>query len=747
MIDCGGILAYFAHSKNEQGNRHDLVDHLQEVARLTQEFASAFDAAELGYYLGLWHDLGKFHPDWQAKLLAVEQTKQSVGIDHKAAGVSILRRQSGNAGLSALVLQGHHGGLRTVEKLKQWSNAINNKGNAPEESIALAEQVIYDLSPAAPLLLPAFIKQDRQYALRFELFLRMLFSALVDADITDTQHHKDATLVERRGGNLSLDALWERLTLSQAAFGEPTNSVNQARSEIYEASVRAAEQSPGLFRLTVPTGGGKTRSGMAFALRHALQHGMERIIVAVPYMTITEQTAQVYRDIFEKAGDHVVLEHHSGAVEREDDEIDGEASWQRLAAENWDAPIVVTTTVQLFESLFANQTSRCRKLHRLARSVIILDEAQTLPVKLLTPILDVVTQLSENYGSSVVLSTATQPAWEAISILGNTVAREIVPQPERFFTSLKRVEYDWSRSRTPQSWAEIADLLHDESQALVVLNTKQDALDLLDALNDPHAMHLSTLLCGSHRKRVIDEVKRRLVEGEPCRLIATQVVEAGVDIDFPLVLRAMGPLDSIIQAAGRANREGGNYPGRVVIFETEQSRMPPGPYTIATNQSRLLLRDGDLDPDDFEVLREYFELYYSAVGAEGRDVKEIQTLRRDLNYPEVSKQFRMIDQSVNVVIPTYGTVAEQRKVEELLTQFRAYPYRARAILRQLQPYFVSLRYHKAKGLWQQNLIESLPDSNELTGVGIWLGDYDVSYDLIGGRGLVEKDRQLTDWVI
>lgn len=726
----------YAHSKNAQGKRQDLIEHLQAVAQLTQAFTAAFDAGELGYYLGLWHDLGKFHTDWQKKLLEAERTeeatgkRQRIGIDHKAAG-ALMAQQHLQATAPMLVLQGHHGGLKSPALLQSWFRKDFQTQPRAREALALAEAVMpVPLTPDEKLPLPAFLGQD---VLALELLLRFLFSALVDADVLDTERHGDADRSERRGSDVALDELLARLEAHVAAFGPPATTVNQVRAEILAACRAAASGPPGLFRLTVPTGGGKTLAGMDFALRHAIAHGMQRIIVAVPYMTITEQTAQVYRAALERADENVVLEHHSGAVERQSDEEDDEQLWQRLAAENWDAPIIITTTVQLFESLFANRTARCRKVHRLARSVILLDEAQTLPLTLLTPILDAMRQLTTNYGSSVVLSTATQPAWEAIPIFAETVTREIVPEPERFFQALKRVQYDWSRAKTKLTWEEVAGLVRGEQQVLVVLNTKKDALALLNALADSDALHLSTMLCGAHRRRVIAEVKRRLTAGEPCRLIATQVVEAGVDVDFPLVLRALGPLDSILQAAGRANREGRRDMGRMIVFETSEGRTPPGIYAEATNHTRNLVGSGPIDADDPATIHNYFSRFY---GDQDTDLKEIQKCRRKADYPEVAKKFQMIDQAtVSVIVMDYGTVAERRMVEQLLADVRTGRANLRRALRRLQPFMVSLASHEAQRhrAWISPFVEALQ------GVGVWCGGYDAGSDgLIGGRGLAER---------
>ena len=422
-----------------------------------------------------------------------------------------------------------------------------------------------------------------------ELFLRFLFSALVDADYLDTEAHFDPGRSRLRYRPVDLEALAESFWKEQDKLsGHDQSPVNLARHEIYQFCLAAAECPPGIFRLTVPTGGGKTLSGMAFALRHALKYQKHRIIVAIPYTSIIDQTAQVYRRIF---GDENILEHHSAVTPREDEDHFVQQQWTRLAAENWDAPIVVTTTVQLFESLFANRPAACRKLHNLAQSIIILDEVQTLPTGLLAPILEVVQQLVDHYGVTVVLSTATQPSLvdsgsPYLKGLRGEI-REIVPDPARYFQALKRVSYDCPGEAW--SWERVAQEMAAEPQCLAVVNTKKDALALLDALNDPEALHLSTLLCMAHRRKVMEGIKVRLATGQPCRVVATQVVEAGVDLDFPVVLRAMGPLDRIVQAAGRCNREGRLSQGRVIIFQPAEGQIPPGDYRAGHDIARAML--------------------------------------------------------------------------------------------------------------------------------------------------------------
>lgn len=744
-----------AHSLNDRGDRHELVTHLQAVAALASEFATPLGAADPAHYLGLWHDLGKFHSRFQDYLRACEQhpAARGRGPDHKAAGASLALQH--RFGLAALLIQAHHGGLQTPVDFKNWLDQ-RTTDPAVAESLHLAREAVQDLEPAEPPALPAHTAGD---PLGTELLLRLLFSALVDADYLDTERHFQVVQAEQRGSSLTLADLWERFAADQQQFsGERDDVVSLTRNAIYAACLAAAEERPGLFRLTVPTGGGKTRSAMAFALRHALRHGHRRVIVAVPFITITEQTVDVYRGIFERPSDDwpAVLEHHSGArdvatipaapggrsgagpprpapeaADGDSEDFHAGPVWARLAAENWDAPIVVTTTVQLFESLFSSRTSSSRKLHRLADAVVILDEAQALPIGLLTPILDALRELCTHHGTTVVLSTATQPAFEVIAPFAALPAREIVPEPERTFAALRRVRYEW-RTDPPLEWAEVAAIIREAPQALAVVNTKNDALALLHALDDSTALHLSTLLCGAHRREVIREVRQRLASDQPCHLVSTQVVEAGVDLDFPLVLRALGPLDGIIQAAGRCNREGRLDHGRVVVFRPAAGGLPQGAYRTAADVTASLLGD-DLDPDSPALSRAYFARLFRSVDT---DAQAILGLRRALDYPEVARRFRMIDDDTESVVVAYGSEAQQAATRMVVERLRRGAPDARLLLRRLQPFVVSVRRRAAERLTRRGLITAI-----LPGLGEWHGRYDHV------TGLVVEDVSPEDLVI
>jgi CRISPR-associated endonuclease/helicase Cas3 len=737
MVSRGEV--FYAHTPAFDGGPwHDLVKHLERTAELARENAAKFGAGELARLAGLWHDIGKFNPEFQEYLRRCERAARNggkpplKGVPHAVYGAILAveiasRLRSPVFELLAPLVSGHHAGLRDPAAVRTAVLDPERRevyGHALEAAQGRLDGASFGGDPAA--LLPELPGDPLQR----ELFLRMVFSALVDADFLDTEAHFDPENAQRRGVEVKPTDLWERFEDDQKKLmaKDPGRLVNRVRAEVYESCLEASQMPRGVFRLSVPTGGGKTRSGLAFALRHAGKHRLDRVVFAVPYTSIIEQTASEYRGIL---GDGAVLEHHS-AVRRKDREAPGDPgeaerldearARSRLANQNWDAPVVVTTTVQLFESLFANRTSRCRKLHNLSKSVIVLDEVQTLPLKLLGPIVSVLNELVRRYHATVVLCTATQPALDEQSRylqgFDSALTRDIVPREraEEHFRTLRRVEYEAPSEKW--TWDEAARRLLEaapDRRALVVLNTRRDALAMLDALENelegderPALLHLSTLLCGAHRRRVLAEVRRRLAEGEPCLLVSTQVVEAGVDLDFPVVFRALGPLDRIVQAAGRCNREG-RLPdgGRVVVFEPEGGKVPPGEDASAVAETGGLLRRG-VDLHDPEIFRGYYARMYQNVDTDGEG---IQDLRRRLDYPEVAARFRLISEETAPVIVEYDE--EARRIVERIRKAGLRP----GDHKRLQPYVV--------GLFERELKENEWMTEEITeGVRLWTGGYD-----------------------
>jgi CRISPR-associated endonuclease/helicase Cas3 len=730
---------FYAHTPvDEHGAWHDLVIHLEKTATLASENASKFGAGELARLAGLWHDLGKFNPEFQDYLRRCDvaerrgETAPAKGVPHAVYGAMLAWE---SLGLLAPVIYGHHAGLPNRSRLQSvMSGERRELHEVYARILPLARDRIAGLDRAGDV--SELVLNPPGDAFQAELFLRMVFSALVDADFLDTEEHFEPDASSFRGAKYAPVDLWTVFERDQGRViseAEPT-PVNTVRREVYEACLRAAESPQGVFRLSVPTGGGKTRSGLAFALRHAMAHGLDRVIFAVPYTSIIEQTAGEYRKIFKSLGESAVLEHHSGVRDErrtargsgpeETERLHEVRTRARLATQNWDAPLVITTTVQLFESLFANRTSRCRKLHNVTRSVIVLDEVQTLPLNLLDPTMSVLKELVRRYEVSVVLCTATQPAFETESpyLQGFPTGsvRDIV-LPKRaveHFHTLKRVEYE--RPTEDWSWAETARRLKEaapDGRAMAVLNSRRDALALLEALDDDSTLHLSTLLCGANRRDVLEEVRRRLHEKKPCLLVATQVVEAGVDLDFPVVFRAVGPLDRIVQAAGRCNREGKmDRPGRVVVFRPEEGGGPRGEYASARAQTEMMLRREGFDLHDPNVFREYFEMMYQLVDT---DREKVQEARQSLDYPEVAAKYCLIRDDTVPVIVEYEEKDARREQERrrLFERIRRERLLRSGDHRRLQPYTV--------GLFEKDFEERKWAMQEVAeNVWTWTGEYD-----------------------
>jgi CRISPR-associated endonuclease/helicase Cas3 len=681
-----------AHTPREPGGEwHDLATHLRDTAALARVRADKFGAGDLARAAGLLHDVGKYNPAFQQYLIdAHTGGRPALSVPH-AVHAAILAVERDVPEL-AFPLYGHHAGLPSRGRLQEAFTDPETR-----EAYERVKAATDGFPVEAPV---GSVRVD----LRGEMLLRMVFSALVDADYLDTEAHFDPARAALRGGGEQVrrpdDLLPILLEAQRQIMAQKTGTVNDVRREVYSYALEAGAGPRGIYRLVAPTGAGKTRSMLAFALKHAVEHDLDRVIVAVPYTSITDQIAEVAREIF---GSEAVLEHHSGV-------ISGEArNRSRLATQNWDAPLVVTTTVQLLESLLSNRPSRCRKLHNTTRSVIVLDEVQTLPVPLLQPIVSVLDELSEHYGVTVVLSTATQPALEgeAPHLRGFSDLRDIVPPAlaAEHFRKLRRVRYEVRRDQW--SWGRVAAEMPQAERTMAVVNTRQDAADLVEALGDG-ALHLSASQCAAHRRDVLREVRRRLDADERCLLVATQVVEAGVDLDFDTVLRAYGPLDRIVQAAGRCNREGRLTEGRVVIFRPESGGMPGGEYMTGAYLATNILRRGD-DLHDPGVFREYFTRLYQSSDT---DAEGIQDLRRNFDYPTVAERFRIVEDAQTDVIIEYDDRASAL-VERIREEGALRP----GDLRRLQPYTV--------GLFEGDFGRSADQREEIAeGVWAWRGEYD-----------------------
>lgn len=723
---------------------HYLDDHSLAVAGLAASFAEPFGGQDAARWLGLLHDAGKAHPDFQNYLLqcAREPNRKHPTVDHKSAGAFLLQ----SAKDLPQVLLGHHGGLSDLGAVNGRIRALYQEDQRERMDEAWRRFQEMGLAlPAAPQPTPEWARTSPE---GHEFYLRMLFSCLVDADVLDTEAHWQAEASTVRSAETpSLATLWTRFEADQAelvarvgAGAQASSPVNGVRAEVYDACVRGAELAPGFFRLTVPTGGGKTRASTAFALRHALAHRLGRVIFALPFLTITDQTVDVLSGAV--GSDRAVLEHHSGIEPRRDSDTGEETDderWRRLASENWDARIVVTTTVQLFESLFARKTSRCRKLHNIARSVIILDEFQTIPAHLRAPIFDVLKDLVTNYGASVVLCTATQPVLDTIeSELDAHGVRvtELAPDPAKAFAILERVRYEWPGAEEAWTWERVAAEIRSAGQSLTIVNTVRDASTLCGAIGDPDAFHLSTRMCGAHRREVLRTIRTRLRNGEPCRVVSTQLVEAGVDLDFPVVFRAIAPLDRIAQAAGRCNREG-RLPGkgRVVVFAPEEDAMPGGAYRHGAGVTRGLLREYGcaLDLNDPATFDRFFRRLYADQAADMRDIQAHRALRE---YEQVADLFRMIDEDTFPVFVQYSDAALAAR-DALVAAFRRPGRTPRDAFRAIQPFVVACRSYERGAFEKAGVIEEL-----VPGLWEWKGGYDDKLGLADVRTLTPADRRI-----
>lgn len=732
---------------------HLLSDHSQAVSGLAAGFAASFGPQWAGL-AGLWHDLGKFRIGFQRYIRGVngidahlegrwptgsEKTHSAAGALH--AGQAFEERFGPGVGqlfsrVLAYVIAGHHAGLA------DWTAGLDDRllGSRGPDSQREYEQALAACRAEAPdlLALPQAFNQQTlagipiarsPHPLAWALWIRMLFSALVDADFLDTEAFMQPEQARRREGALPLshhlDALTTHLDAKAAqvrAQGRHDDPVMQARRTVLQQCRSKATLPPGVFSLTVPTGGGKTLSSLAFALQHAVTHSKQRVIYAIPYTSIIEQTADVFKGIF---GDDQVIEHHSQADTDERDETPR----SRLACENWDAPLIVTTNVQLFESLFAAKTSRCRKLHNIAGSVIVLDEAQLLPPEFLQPILDALHVLVAHFGVTLLLCTATQPTLTSSqrfdprqNLRGLPAPTRIIDNEAELFEQLRRVDIHWpSDLHTPEATHTLVARVAPHDCVLVIVNTRNDAAELMRALNaatGDTCLHLSAAMCGQHRADVIREIRHRLAarragtDARPLRVVSTQLVEAGVDIDFPVVYRALAGLDSIAQAAGRCNREGqlpDGQRGHVSIFVREIPK-PLHAVRLGAQATRSVVHAaGDaLSPAAFE---KYFPLYYADFPSRDKHqiVADLQKSDRlEFQFRSAADKFRLIDdaQQVGVIVPY--TSAGAPDIAPLIALLRR-GETDRWVLRKLQRYTVTAR-RKMVEQWQArgDVLELLP---------------------------------------
>lgn len=767
-----------------------LSEHLYQVAERAKRFAEHFDGGNHAELAGLLHDLGKAEDLFQERVRRVSDGGTDLNSDrepHCHHGASYLLNREPIHWPVAIAVNGHHAGLHNRGDVDRHRERYRGKADDCEAKLK------HD-TPDYAIRLPADNLPDWLGRLSFlpnhqsdgwlavDLYTRFLFSALVDADrlnSEESQIGRDVSLKARQWKPFDPEALLAQLeeTLRHRAQeareqGKSSENVLRVREKVGEYCRNAARQERGLFSLTVPTGGGKTLASMLFALHHAAFHNghapdnrkIRRVIVVIPYLSIIQQTVREYREVFESIEEDknkLILEHHSQAENdsgvRDGKDIDGQydsvSERRRLAAENWDAPIIVTTSVQFFDSLFSRRPAQARKLHNVAQSVVIFDEVQTLPPLMLQPILSAIGELGDlrrPYGCSFVFCTATQPALQRSDDLptGLDNVRPIVPQTEatEHFRSLARVSYRWPEEGTVVSWDDLATsvLNRDPQQALIVVNTRKAARQLHQTIREKLGgdvqglFHLSTWMMPAHRDVVLEEVRRRLDTRKPgktperCILVSTQCIEAGVDVDFPAVWRAFGPYDSIVQAAGRCNRNGLLHPEDAVvrIFHPEEYSVPPGLYRTAISQTELLRKMGLAAPEDPESFTTYFKLLYQLSVP---DECIVQQARRRLHFEEVDSLFALIDDNtISVLIPNQyirdtlekthgGQVYEEAQSRGLGKKGRG-GFFTREDWRKSQRFIINLPFHVTKDKAVNSKLEKA-FSDADSGLYVWKGQY------------------------
>ena len=711
---------FFAHRREGEDPEiwQPLIEHLRNTAALARDFGKDANIGDLAYIAGLLHDLGKYSDEFQKRLAGNGRR-----VDHSTAGAKELmsllegKPQQSFARLLAYPILGHHAGLPdygSETDLEGGTLCARLKNNIPDYSAYKNELDVTDLSfpqylPFRPLQLSIISQQPKDCSgFSISLMTRMIYSALVDADFQETETYMRGKKL--RGEYDDIPKLREKLDAHLQQFENPTSPINRKRNEILHACIKKAKtEKPGFFSLTVPTGGGKTLSSIAFALHHAAEYGLKRVIYVIPFTTIIEQNAGVFKNIF---GEEQVLEHHSNfdweGKKREDADNRTNSVYAKLklAAENWDIPIVVTTNVQFFESLFANKSSRCRKLHNIAKSVIIFDEAQMLPREYMRPAMAAVWELVANYGASAVFCTATQPGLERFLPEGTEV-KELAPNPQELFNFYQRVDVKQLGTLTDE---ELLERLNTHEQALCIVNTRRHASGLFRGLQGEGNFHLSTLMCPAHRRAKLEEIKKKLLKGESCRVISTTVMEAGIDVDFPIGYRALSGLDSINQAAGRVNREMRHPSGDLFVFEPKSEFIKKTPSFIkqSAEVARMVLRDHAKAPISIPAIQAFYGQLYNLQDPQAFDVKKIMACfdsqEGKFYFETAARAFQIIeDPTVTVVIP-FNEEARQL-IEEL--KYTEYPF---STLRKLQPYTVSIYESEFDKLSSKGVVLTIEDT-------------------------------------
>lgn len=704
---------YYAHSseKNEKGWQ-TIIEHLTGTAKLAAQNASKINAHEFGYACGLLHDLGKYSQDFQEKLRG-----KVIRVDHSTAGakeaVNIYGEIFGR--LLAYCITGHHSGILDYGSAAKTEGTLCSRLKKAKIEDCGAYKNELDFSVLKPFTKIPLTQIKGHESFTISFFIRFLFSCLVDADFIDTETYINEA-VKKRGSDNNVVEMRDILNKFLRNLVCANTKINIKRKEILVRCLSISDNKPGLYSLTVPTGGGKTYSSLAFALNHAAKNELERIIYVIPYTSIIEQNAKVFKDVL---GDENVLEHHSNfqyeSADSEQVQLINEKL--KLASENWDIPIVVTTNVQFFESLFSNKSSRCRKIHNLAKSVIIFDEAQMLPLQYLKPCVLAISELVQNYNSTAILCTATQPSIN--EMFPDTLKPfEIMENPYELYNDFKKVDVI---NRGELNDFELVDELNKKEQVLCIVNTRKHAKEIFNTL-EGRAFHLSTLMCPIHRQETLKEIRKSLKEKRNCKVVSTQLIEAGVDVDFPVVYRAIAGIDSIVQSAGRCNREGNLKRGSVFVFKpcSEYSKVR-GYLERTAKVAEIILREHK-DPISIDAIDCYFKMLYEFEGKDALDKKGIldyfeeRGASLEFDFQTAAREFRLIESNTYPIIIPYNEEAE-RLINA--ARFSKYPL---SLARRLQQFTVSIYEYEYKALCRNSAVEIINDSF------IVLDDIERNYD-------------------
>jgi len=732
-------LFYAHHVPDAEQNKWQLLsNHLQNVARYAKQLGSDAGVSQFASIAGFFHDLGKYSDAFQKRIRG-----SRIRVDHATAGAKEIinlfknKPQQPLALIIAYCISGHHSGLLDY----------GDESDLPGDGtlVARLKTEVYDYSAYKSeidlrnLELPKQLNirpLNRNIGFSMSFLTRMIYSALVDADFLDTEEFMQGN--KPRGNYDDILTLADKFNKYIKKYENPKTEINSVRSKILNACINNANKNTGFFKLTVPTGGGKTLASMAFAINHAKVHGLKRIIYVIPFTTIIEQNAGIFKDIF---GAENVLEHHSNfdwepkrrePLAQSDDRTYDVYTKLKLAAENWDIPIVVTTNVQFFESLFSNKSSRCRKLHNIATSVIVFDEAQMFPRDYLRPAMSAVWELVTNYGASAVFCTATQPNLERFLPEGTPVT-ELAPNPQDLFNFYKRVDVKLLAEKLSDN--DLITRLNAHEQVLCIVNTRKHASGLFGMLEGEGNYHLSTLLCPAHRRQKLAEIRQRLEKGQVCRVISTTVMEAGIDVDFPVGYRALTGLDSINQAAGRINREMKGGVSELFVFEPQSEFIKKTPRYIsqAVEVARAVLREYADNVISIDAINKYFYLLYSIQDQQTFDSKHIMDCFNDndgnFKFESAARSFRVIEDITETIIIPFNKEAEDLIVELKQTQYPT------MVLRNLQPYTISIYQNELDALISKGVVLTISEEYSVLNPSF----FEEYYSLDKGLKIIEDN--------